>query len=74
MHRKLPRENPQTDHDQRYSGRWDAHSTIEDTRGTLMPLDVQTNDGRSGTIYIAMADDSRRSTDECDQYHCGFGS
>jgi hypothetical protein len=55
-------------------GRCDAHAIIEDKRGTFMPLDVQTNDGRSGKIYIAMSDNVRRSIYEYYQDYCGFGN
>lgn len=55
-------------------GRCDAHAIIEDKRGTVMPLDVQTNDGSSGTIYIAMADNVRRNIYEYYQDYCDFGS
>jgi len=42
--------------------RCDPHAVEEDKRGTFFPLDVETGDGRSGMVYIAVSDEVR----------CGF--
>lgn len=54
--------------------RCDAHAVEEDKRGTFFPLDVQTDDGVSGTIYIAVSDDVRRSLYEFYADYCGLPS
>lgn len=41
--------------------RCDPHAVAEDKRGTFFPLDVETDDGRSGTIYVPMSDEVRAS-------------
>ncbi len=52
--------------------RCDPHAVEEDKRGTFFPLDVQTSDGRSGTIYIAVGDEVRRSLYEFYADYCGL--
>lgn len=53
-------------------GRCDAHAVEEDKRGTFFPLDVETGDGRSGTVYLAVGDAVRRSLYEFYADYCGF--
>jgi len=52
--------------------RCDPHAIEEDKRGTFFPLDVETSDGRSGTIYIAVSDEVRRSLYEFYADYCGL--
>ena len=52
--------------------RCDPHAIEEDKRGTFFPLDVETGDGRSGTIYVAVDDDVRRSLYEFYAGYCGL--
>lgn len=52
--------------------RCDPHAIEEDKRGTFFPLDVETSDGRSGTIYIAVSDDVRRGLYEFYADYCGL--
>ena len=53
-------------------GRCDPHAVAEDKRGTFLPLDVSTSDGRSGTIYVAMSDAVRLSIYEFVADYCAF--
>ena len=52
--------------------RCDPHAVEEDKRGTFFPLDVETGDGRSGTVYIAVSDDVRRGLYEFYADYCGL--
>ncbi len=52
--------------------RCDPHAVEEDKRGTFFPLTVETSDGRSGTIYVAMSDKVRRSLYEFYADYCGL--
>ncbi|CAN5304839.1 hypothetical protein BH11ACT5_BH11ACT5_28080 [soil metagenome] len=52
--------------------RCDPHAVEEDKRGTFFPLDVETGDGRSGTVYIAVSDGVRRSLYEFYADYCGL--
>jgi len=52
--------------------RCDPHAVEEDKRGTFFPLDVETGDGRSGTVYIAVSDEVRRSLYEFYADYCGL--
>lgn len=36
--------------------RCDAHAIAEDKRGTFFPLQISTDDGRTGTYYVAVSD------------------
>lgn len=52
--------------------RCDPHAVEEDKRGTFFPLDVETADGLSGTVYIAVADGVRRDLYEFYANYCGL--
>ncbi len=52
--------------------RCDAHAIEEDKRGTFFPLEIQTDDSRSGTIYVGMPDEARRSLYEFYSNYCGL--
>jgi hypothetical protein len=52
--------------------RCDPHAIEEDKRGTFFPLRVETSDGHSGTIYVAVSDDVRRSLYEFYADYCGL--
>jgi hypothetical protein len=52
--------------------RCDPHAIEEDKRGTFFPFDVETGDGRSGTIYVAVDDEVRRSLYEFYADYCGL--
>lgn len=52
--------------------RCDPHAVEEDKRGTFFPFDVETSDGRSGTIYVAVSDEVRRSLYEFYADYCGL--
>lgn len=52
--------------------RCDPHAIAEDKRGTFIPLDVSTSQGKSGTIYVAMSDAVRLSIYEFVGDYCGF--
>lgn len=52
--------------------RCDPHAVEEDKRGTFFPLDVETSDGRSGTVYVAVGDEVRRSLYEFYADYCGL--
>lgn len=52
--------------------RCDAHAIEEDKRGTFFPLDVETNDGRSGTIYVPVSDSVRQSLYEFYADYCSL--
>jgi hypothetical protein len=52
--------------------RCDPHAVEEDKRGTFFPLDVETGDGRSGTVYIAVSDEVRRGLYEFYADYCGL--
>jgi hypothetical protein len=52
--------------------RCDPHAIEEDKRGTFFPLEVETSDGRSGKIYIAVSDEVRRSLYEFYADYCGL--
>ena len=52
--------------------RCDPHAIEEDKRGTFFPIDVETGDGRSGTIYVAVDDEVRRSLYQFYADYCGL--
>lgn len=52
--------------------RCDAHAVEEDKRGTFFPLEVETSDGRSGRIYVAVSDGVRRSLYDFYADYCGL--
>jgi hypothetical protein len=52
--------------------RCDPHAVAEDKRGTFFPLDVSTDDGRSGTIYVGVSDAVRGSLYEFFSDYCGL--
>lgn len=52
--------------------RCDPHAIEEDKRGTFFPFEVETSDGRSGTIYVPVGDGARASLYEFYSDYCGL--
>ncbi|CAN5236230.1 hypothetical protein BH11ACT4_BH11ACT4_12370 [soil metagenome] len=52
--------------------RCDAHAVEEDKRGTFFPLEVETDDGRSGKLYVAVSDEVRRGLYDFYADYCGL--
>jgi len=52
--------------------RCDVHAVAEDKRGTFLPLELSTSDGRAGTVYLAVTDSVRRSFYNYYADYCGL--
>lgn len=52
--------------------RCDPHAVLEDKRGTFLPLNVETESGAAGVVFVGVTDDMRGAIYDYVGDYCGF--